>query len=147
LLFLASAGASILIHPYILLLEGLRLLLRLLLLLLRLLIILISRVLATAGAPLLFFYGCNLGQTVSVILPVISSLVLVIGAIELPGSTSIVVVPLSLPLSLRIKGGLQWVSQCITVGNLDILGQCGRHIPLKLLPHTWCHADTPEQTT
>jgi hypothetical protein len=32
-----------------------------LLLLLRLLIILISRTLATAGAPLLFFYGRHLG--------------------------------------------------------------------------------------
>jgi hypothetical protein len=100
LLFLAGAAASILVHPHILILEGLRLLLRLLLLLLRLLIILISRTLATAGAPLLFFYGHHLGRTVSVILPVISPLVPVIGAIELPGSTDIVVVSLSLPLSL-----------------------------------------------
>jgi hypothetical protein len=101
LLFLAGAAAGILVHPHILILEGLRLLLRLLLLLLlRLLIILISRTLATAGAPLLFFYGRHLGRTVSVILPVISPLVPVIGAIELPGSTSIVVVSLSLPLSL-----------------------------------------------
>jgi hypothetical protein len=131
---LASAAADILVHPNILFLEGLRLLLRLLLLLLRLLIILISRTLATAGAPLLFFYGRHLGQTVSVILPVISSLVPVIGAIELPGSTGIVVVSLSLPLALRLKGGLQWISQCITIGDLDCLGQRGRHIPLKLLP-------------
>jgi hypothetical protein len=80
LLLLASAGAGILVHPYILFLEGLRLLL----LLLRLLIVLISRTLATAGAPLLFFYGRHLGQTVPVVLPVISSLVPVIGAIELP---------------------------------------------------------------
>jgi hypothetical protein len=127
LLLLASAGAGILVHPYILLLEGLRLLLRLL-------IILISRTLATAGAPLLFFYGRHLGRTVPVILPVISSLVPVIGVIELPESTGIVVVSLSLPLILRIKGGLQWISQCITVGDLDCLGQHGRHIPLKLLP-------------
>jgi hypothetical protein len=100
LLLLASAGTGILVHPYIFLLEGLRLLLRLLLLLLRLLIILISQTLATAGAPLLFFYGRHLGRTVSVVLPVISPLVLVIRAIKLPGSTSIVVVPLSLPLAL-----------------------------------------------
>jgi hypothetical protein len=71
-----------------------------LLLLLRLLIVLISRTLATAGAPLLFFYGCHLGRTVSVVLPIISPLIPVIGAIELPGSTGVVVVPLSLPLSL-----------------------------------------------
>jgi hypothetical protein len=61
LLFLTSTGAGILVHPDILFLEGLRLLLRLLLLLLRLLIVLISRTLATAGAPLLFFYGHHLG--------------------------------------------------------------------------------------
>jgi hypothetical protein len=61
LLLLASAGTNILVHPHILLLKGLRLLLRLLLLLLRLLIVLISRTLATAGAPLLFFYGRHLG--------------------------------------------------------------------------------------
>jgi hypothetical protein len=100
LLFLAGTTAGILVHPDILLLEGLRLLLWLLLLLLRLLIVLISQTLATAGAPLLFFYGRHLGRTVSVVLPVISSLVPVIGAIELPGSTGIVVVPLSLPLAL-----------------------------------------------
>jgi hypothetical protein len=51
LLFLAGAAACILVHLDILLLKGLRLLL----LLLRLLIVLISRTLATAGAPLLFF--------------------------------------------------------------------------------------------
>jgi hypothetical protein len=100
LLLLACAAAGILVHPYILFLEGLRLLLRLLLLLLRLLIVLISRTLATVGAPLLFFYDRHLGRTVSVVLPVISSLVPVIRAIELPGSTGIVVVPLSLPLAL-----------------------------------------------
>jgi hypothetical protein len=100
LLFLASAAADILVDPDILLLEGLRLLLRLLLLLLRLLIVLISRTLATAGAPLLLFYGHHLGQTVSVVLSVISPLVPIIRAIELPGSTGIVVVPLSLPLAL-----------------------------------------------
>jgi hypothetical protein len=61
LLLLASTGTGILVHPDVLLLEGLRLLLRLLLLLLRLLIILISRPLATAGAPLFFFYGRHLG--------------------------------------------------------------------------------------
>jgi hypothetical protein len=94
--FLAGTTTGILVHPEILLLEGLRLLL----LLLRLLIVLISRTLATAGAPLLFFYGHHLGRTVSVVLPVISSLIPVIGAIELPGSTGIVVVPLSLPLAL-----------------------------------------------
>jgi hypothetical protein len=62
LLFLAGASTGILVHPHILLLEWLRLLLQLLLLLLlRLLIVLISRTLATAGAPLLFFYGHHLG--------------------------------------------------------------------------------------
>jgi hypothetical protein len=76
-----------------------------LLLLLRLLIALISWTLATVGAPLLFFHGHHLGRTVSVVLPVISPLVLVIEAIELPGSTGIVVVPLSLPLSLCIRVG------------------------------------------
>jgi hypothetical protein len=101
LLFLAGAAAGILVHPHILLLEWLRLLLRLLLLLLRLLVVLISRTLATAGAPLLFFYGRHLGRTISIVSPVISPLVLVIRAIELPGSAGIVaVVPLSLPLSL-----------------------------------------------
>jgi hypothetical protein len=84
--------------------------------------------------PLLFFYGCHLGRTVPVIRPVIPSLVLVIRAIELPGSTGIVVVPLALFLTLRSKCGLQWVSQCITVRYLDCFGQCGRHISLKLLP-------------
>jgi hypothetical protein len=96
LLFLTGAAAGILVHPDILFLEGLRLLLRLLLLL----VVLISQTLATAGAPLLFFYGRHLGRTVSVVLPVISPLVPVIGAIELPGSTGIVVVPLGLPLYL-----------------------------------------------
>jgi hypothetical protein len=130
---LASADTGILVNPDILFLEGLRLLLWLLLLL-RLLIVLISRTLATAGAPLLFFYGSHLGQTVPVIRSVISSLVPVIGAIELPGSTGVVVVPLALPLTLRSKCGMQWVSQCITVRYLDYFGLCGRHIPLKLLP-------------
>jgi hypothetical protein len=98
LLFLAAA-AGILVDPHILLLEWLRLLLRLLLL--WLLIVLISQTLANAGAPLLFFYGCHLGQTVPIVSPVISSLVPIIGAIELPGSTGIVaIVPLTLPLSL-----------------------------------------------
>jgi hypothetical protein len=106
LLLLAHAGAGILVHPDIIFLEGLRLLL----LLLKLLIVLISRTLATTGAPLLFFYGRHLGGTVPVILPVISSLIPVIGAIELPGSTDIVVVSLSLPPALGIKGGLQWIS-------------------------------------
>jgi hypothetical protein len=135
LLFLAGAATSILVHPYILLLEWLRLLLRLLLLLQRLLVVLISRTLATAGAPLLFFYGRHLGCTVSIVSPVISPLVPVIGVIELPGSAGIVaVVPLSLPLSLGIKGGLHGVSQSITVGDLDSLSQSGRHISLQLLP-------------
>jgi hypothetical protein len=97
LLLLAGAATGIPIHPDILLLERLRLLL----LLLRLLVVLVSWTLATAGAPLLFFYDRHLGRTVPVVLPVISPLVPVIGAIELPGSTGIVVVvPLSLPLSL-----------------------------------------------
>jgi hypothetical protein len=61
LLLLTGAAAGILVHPDILLLEGLRLLLRLLLLLLRLLVVLISRTLATADAPLLFFYGHHMG--------------------------------------------------------------------------------------
>jgi hypothetical protein len=98
--FSGCATAGILVHPHILLLEGLRLLLQLLLLLQGLLIVLISRTLATADTPLLFFYGRHLGRTISVILPVISPLVLVIGVIELPRSTGVVVVPLSLPLSL-----------------------------------------------
>jgi hypothetical protein len=92
---LASAGTGILVNLDILLLEGLSLLLRLLLLLLRLLIALISRTLATAGAPLFFFYSRHLERAVPVIWPVISSLVPIIGAIELPGSTGIVVVPLA----------------------------------------------------
>jgi hypothetical protein len=96
LLLLASAGAGILVHPDVLFLEGLRLLLRLLLLL----VVLISRALATAGAPLLLFYDRHLGRTIPVVLPIISPLLPVIGVIELPGSTGIVVVPLSLPLAL-----------------------------------------------
>jgi hypothetical protein len=96
LFFLAGTAAGILVHPNVLLLEGLRLLL----LLLRLLVVLISRTLATAGAPLFFFYGRHLGRTVSIVLPVIPPLVLVIRAIELPGSIGIAIVPLILPLSL-----------------------------------------------
>jgi hypothetical protein len=134
LLLLASAGIGIFVNPDILFLEGLRLLLRLLLLLLRLLIALISRTLATAGAPLFFFYGRHLGRTIPVIRPVISSLVPVIRAIELPGSTGVVVVPLALPLTLRSKCGLQWISQRITVCNLDCFGQRFRHLSLVLLP-------------
>jgi hypothetical protein len=93
---LLLASTSILVHLDILFMEGLRLLLRLLLLL----VVLISRTLATAGAPLLFFYGRHLGRTVPIVLPIITSLVPVIGVIELPGSTGMVVVPLSLPLAL-----------------------------------------------
>jgi hypothetical protein len=101
LLFLAGTATGILFHPHIPLLEWLRLLLWLLLLLLRLLIVLISRTLATADAPLLFFYGRHLGRTVPIVSPVLSPLVPVIRAIELPGSTGIIaVVPLTLPLSL-----------------------------------------------
>jgi hypothetical protein len=96
LFFLAGTTTGILVHPHILLLEALRLLL----LLLRLLVVLISWMLATAGAPLLLFYGRHLGQTISIVLPVISPLVPVIRAIELPGSTGIAIVPLILPLSL-----------------------------------------------
>jgi hypothetical protein len=97
LLFLAGASADILVHPDIFLLEGLRLLL----LLLRLLIVLISRSLATASGPLLFFYGRHLGRTIPIVSPIISPFVPVVGAIELPGSTGIVaVVSLTLPLSL-----------------------------------------------
>jgi hypothetical protein len=58
---LASTGIGILVNQNILFLEGLRLLLRLLLLLPRLSVALISRTLATAGAPLFFFYGRHLG--------------------------------------------------------------------------------------
>jgi hypothetical protein len=147
LLLLASAGAGILVNLDILFLPRLRLLLRWLLLLLRLLITLISRTLATVGACLLFFYGHHLGRTVPVIQPIISLLVPVIGAIELPRSTDIVVVPLAVPLTLQSKRGLQWVSQCITVCNLDCLGQRGQHISLELLPQHGVIAGTPEQTT
>jgi hypothetical protein len=84
---LAGTTAGILIDPHVLLLEGLCLLLRLFLLLLRLLIALISRTLATAGAPLLFLYGCYLCRSIPVIRPFLSS----------PGITG---VPLGLPLSL-----------------------------------------------
>jgi hypothetical protein len=96
LLFLAGPAAGILVHPHILLLKGLRLLLWLLLLL----VVLISRTLAAAGAPLLLFYGRHLGRSVPVIRPIISSLVPVIRAIELPGPAGIAVVPLILPLAL-----------------------------------------------
>jgi hypothetical protein len=85
LLLLTGAAAGILIDPDILFLEGLRLLLRLLLLLLlRLLIALISRTLATAGAPLIFLLGRYLCQSIPIIRPIISPLVLVIRAVELP---------------------------------------------------------------
>jgi hypothetical protein len=101
LLLLTGAAAGILVDPDILFLEGLCLLLRLLLLLLlRLLIALVSRTLATAGAPLLFLHGCYLCRSIPVIWPVISPLIPVIGAIELPRSPGIVVAPLGLPLSL-----------------------------------------------
>jgi hypothetical protein len=100
LLLLAGAAAGILVDPNILLLEWLRLLLRLLLLLLRLLIALISRTLAAAGAPLLFLHGCYLCQAIPIIRPFISPLIPVIGAIELPRSSGVVIVPLGLPLSL-----------------------------------------------
>jgi hypothetical protein len=110
LLLLASAGAGILVNPDILFLPRQRLLLRWLLVLLRLLIALISQTLATAGASLLFFYCRHLGQTVPIIWHVISPLVPVVRAIELPGSPGIVVVPLALPLTLRSKCGLQWIS-------------------------------------
>jgi hypothetical protein len=100
LLLLAGAAAGILVDPDILFLEGLRLLLwLLLLLLLRLLIALISRTLATAGAPLLFLHGCYLCRSIPIIRPVISPLVPVIWAVELPRSSG-VVVSLGLPLSL-----------------------------------------------
>jgi hypothetical protein len=94
LLLLASAG--ILVNLDILFLPRLHLLL----LLLRLLIALISRTLATARAYLLLLYGRHLGQAISIIRPVISSLILIIRAIELPGSPGIIVVPLVLPLTL-----------------------------------------------
>jgi ABC-type cobalamin transport system permease subunit len=82
LLFLAIF--DILVNPHILFLPRLRLLLWWLMLLLRLLIALISRTLATAGACLFLLYGCHLGRAIPIIQPDISSLVLVIRAIELP---------------------------------------------------------------
>jgi hypothetical protein len=98
---LAGTAAGILVDPDILLLEGLRLLLRLLLLrLLRLLISLIPRTLATTGAPLFFLHRGHLCRSIPVIRPFISSLVLVIGAIELPRSPGIAGIPLGLPQSL-----------------------------------------------
>jgi hypothetical protein len=101
LLLFTSAATGILVDPDILFLEGLRLLLRLLLLLLlTLLIALISRMLATVGAPLLFLHGFYLCRSIPIIRPVISPLVPVIRAVELPRSPSVVVVPLGLPLSL-----------------------------------------------
>jgi hypothetical protein len=100
LLLLAGASTGILVGPDILLLEWLRLLLRLLLLLLRLLIALISQTLATAGAPLFFLYSGNLGCSIPMIRPFLSSFVLVIRAIILPWSPGIAGVPLGLPLSL-----------------------------------------------
>jgi hypothetical protein len=96
-LFLASA--CILVNPHIHLLPQLRLLLWWLLLLLRLLIALISWTLATAGACLLLLYSLHLGRAVSIIQPVISSLVLVIRAIELPRCPGTTIVPLRLPLT------------------------------------------------
>jgi hypothetical protein len=110
LLLLASAAIGILVDPDIIFLEGLSLLLRLLLLLLRLLIALISRTLATASAPLFFFYSRHLGRAVPVIRPVISPFVPVIRAIELPRPADIFIVPLTQPLTLQGKCGLQWVS-------------------------------------
>jgi hypothetical protein len=98
LLLLAGTAANILVDPDILLLEGLRLLLRLLLL--RLLISLISRMLATTGAPLFFLHRGHLCRSIPVIRPFTSSLVPVIGAIELPRSPGIACIPLGLPLSL-----------------------------------------------
>jgi hypothetical protein len=95
LVLLAGAAAGILVDPDILLLERLRLLL-----LLRLLIALISWALATAGTPLLLFDGRYLCRSVPIIRPVISPLVPVIRAIELPRSPGVVIVPLGLPLSL-----------------------------------------------
>jgi hypothetical protein len=84
---LLLARSSILVNPHILLLPWLHLLLRWLLLLLRLLrllIALISRTLATTGACLLLLHSRHLGQPVPIIWPIISSLVPVIRAIELP---------------------------------------------------------------
>jgi hypothetical protein len=98
LLLLAGTAAGILVDPDILLLEGLRLLLRLLLL--RLLIFLISRTLDIVGAPLFFLHCGHLCRSIPVIRPLISSLVPVIGAIELPRSPGIAGIPLGLPLSL-----------------------------------------------
>jgi hypothetical protein len=100
LLFLSSAASGILVDPYILFLEGLRLLLWLLLLLLRLLIALISRTLATAGAPLFFLHSRYLCRSIPIIQPIISPLILVIRAILLPQSPGVVVVSLGLSLSL-----------------------------------------------
>jgi hypothetical protein len=100
LLLLAGAAFGILIDLDILFLEGLCLLLRLLLLLLRLLIALISRTLATAGAPLLFLHSRYLCRAIPIIWPLISPLIPVIRAIELPRSPGVAAVPLGLPLSL-----------------------------------------------
>jgi hypothetical protein len=71
----------------------------LLLRLLRLLIALISRTLATTGAYLLLLYGHHLGRPILIIRPVISSLIPIIRAIELPQCLGTAVVPLGLPLS------------------------------------------------
>jgi hypothetical protein len=98
LLLLTGGSTGILVDPDILLLEGLRLLLRLLLL--SLLIALIPRTLATAGALLLFLHSCYLCHSVPKIRPIISPLVPVIRAIELPRSPGVAIVPLGLPLSL-----------------------------------------------
>jgi hypothetical protein len=95
---LAGTATGILVDPDILLLKGLRLLLRLLLL--RLLISLVSRTLAIAGASLFFLYCGHLCRSIPVIRPLISSLVSVISAIELPRSPGIAGIPLGLPLSL-----------------------------------------------
>jgi hypothetical protein len=101
LLLLTDAAAGILVGLDILFLEGLCLLLwLLLLLLLRLLVALVSQTLATAGAPLLFLHCYYLCRSIPIIWHVISPLVPVIGAVELPRSPGIVVVPLGLPLSL-----------------------------------------------
>jgi hypothetical protein len=81
---LLLARADILVDPDIFLLPRLHLLMRQLLLLLRLLIALISRTLATAGACLLLLYNRHLGQIVTIIRPIISPLVPVIRAVELP---------------------------------------------------------------
>jgi hypothetical protein len=98
LLLLSGGSAGILVDPDILLLEGLRLLLRLLLL--RLLIAFISRALATTGALLLFLHSCYLCRSIPKIRPLISPLVPVIWAIELPRSPGVAIVPLGPPLSL-----------------------------------------------